>query len=171
MKATRVLLAAAAAAAGGLFAVPGLAQAAPQPTQFISVDLPGTASAGGNGFCAFPVHIDEVSHQRDMQRTRDGGVVDHFAGNATATVTNTATGKSLSYKINGPGTVAVAADGSFTIDAAGPNLLWTTVANSFSGVPQLAYTTGHVQVAVAASGLTTGYQLNGSSTDVCAALR
>jgi hypothetical protein len=56
--------------------------------------------------------------------------VDHFTGDAYATVTNTLTGKSFARTISGPGTVTTFPDGSFTIDAAGPNLLWTTVANS-----------------------------------------
>ena len=43
------------------------------------------------------------------------------------------------------------------------------MANSFSGVPQIAYTHGHVQVSVGASGLTTGYTLSGNSTNVDAA--
>jgi hypothetical protein len=46
----------------------------------------------------------------------------------------------------------------------------TTVDNSAEGVPQLAYTTGHVHVIVDSNGKTTEYELNGKSTDVCAAL-
>jgi hypothetical protein len=34
-------------------------------------------------------------------------------------------------------------------------------------VPQLAYTTGHVQVTVDENGQTTSYKLSGHSTDVC----
>jgi hypothetical protein len=170
MKTIRTLLAV-TAAIGGLVALAGPAQAAPPPIQTTAIDLPGTGTAGRNGFCSFPVHIDYISHQRDMHSTRpDGSTVDHFTGDAYATVTNTLTGKSFARTISGPGTVTTFPDGSFTIDAAGPNLLWTTVANSFPGVPQIAYTTGHVQVSVAASGLTTSYKLSGSSTDVCAAL-
>ena len=44
------------------------------------------------------------------------------------------------------------------------------MANSYPGVPQLAYTTGDVQFTVDASGKTTSYSLSGYSTDVCAAL-
>jgi hypothetical protein len=84
--------------------------------------------------------------------------------------TNLKTGKQLTYNISDPGTVVVNPDGSFSAHAGGANLLWTTVANSYPGVPQLAYTTGHVQFTVDASGKTTSYSLSGSSTDVCAAL-
>jgi hypothetical protein len=86
-------------------------------------------------------------------------------------VTNDDTGKSITYNVSGPGTQTVFLDGSFTIDAAGPNLLWTTVENSKpAGVPQLAYTTGRVRLAVDKTGHTTSYQLNGRSTDVCTKL-
>ena len=85
-------------------------------------------------------------------------------------VTNTVTGKTLRFNVSGPGTLTTFQDGAFALDVTGHNLLWTTVANSFRGVPQLAFTTGHVRVSVEASGLTTGYKLNGKSTDVCAAL-
>jgi hypothetical protein len=59
--------------------------------------------------------------------------------------------------------------------AEGSNLLWTTVANSYPGVPQLAYSTGHVEFTVLVDkkgnfGKTTAYSLTGSRTDVCAAL-
>ena len=80
------------------------------------------------------------------------------------------TGKTLNFRISGPGTFTDldgVAGGAFTLDLGGANLLWTTVDNSYPGVPQLAYTTGHVQVGVEASGLTTRYKLNGRSTDVC----
>jgi hypothetical protein len=45
-------------------------------------------------------------------------------------------------------------DGAFSIDAAGPSLLWTLRENlaDFPDVPTISYTTGHVTVEVAASG-------------------
>ena len=170
MRAPRTLLIT-AAVTGVLFALAGPAQAAPPPTTSFSTDLPGTKSAGNAGYCSFPVHLDEVLHEHNVISSGPGGAtIDHVTGTGRATVTNTATGKQLNFNISGPGTVTSYPDGAFTIDAGGPNLLWTTVANSFSGVPQIAYTHGHVQVSVAASGLTTAYTLSGNSTDVCAAL-
>jgi len=100
----------------------------------------------------------------------DGTTTLQIAGRARATVTNTVTGESVSYNISGPGTVVIAPDGAFSIDTHGPNLLWTTVANSYSGVPQISYTTGHVTLHVRASGVTDSYNLAGSQTDVCAVL-
>ena len=164
MKKTRTLLAAAAAIAG-LVALPGAAQAAPPQAQTFTIDLPGTNEplVGDNGFCPFPVQIVAVTNQL----TPHDKPVNNLTGFGSATVTNTLTGETLTFNISGPGTVTNNNVPPFTIDAHGPNLLWTTVANSFEGVPQLAYTTGHVQVTVDASGQTTIYKLTGHSTDVC----
>jgi hypothetical protein len=164
MKKTRTLLAAAAAIAG-LVALPGAAQAAPPQAQTFTIDLPGTdePGVGDNGFCPFPVQIVAVTNQL----TPHDKPVNNLTGFGSATVTNTVTGETLKFNISGPGTVTNNNVPPFTIDAHGPNLLWTTVANSFEDVPQLAYTTGHVQVTVDASGQTTSYKLTGHSTDVC----
>jgi hypothetical protein len=172
MKITRMSLAALAAVAS-LFAMAGPAQAdPPQAVLQDPVNLPGTNTAGNDGFCPFPVRIDVTTNQKTTKTTKnpDGSTSSHSAGFATATVTRTDTGKSLTYKISGPGTFTVFPDKSFTIDATGQNLLYTTVANSFDDVPRLSYTTGHVKVAVNAAGLTTDYSLSGRRTDVCAAL-
>ena len=100
----------------------------------------------------------------------DGTTTLQIAGHAEATVTNQSTGTSVDYNISGPGTLVLSPDGAFSLDVHGPNLLWTTPENSFPGVPTISYTTGHVTAQVAASGLTTSYQLRGRRTDVCAAL-
>jgi hypothetical protein len=161
-----------AIATAGLVAAAGPAQADPPPTVTQNFVLEGTATAGQNGYCPFDVQVDIVSHQRTTTTTlQDGTVVQRFTGNATATVTNPATGESITYNISGPGTLTTFPDGSFTIDAAGPNLLYTTVENTQpAGVLPLAYTTGRVQVEVDEEGQTTSYRLNGNSTDVCAEL-
>jgi hypothetical protein len=96
-----------------------------------------------------------------------------ITGHAKATVTNQTTGESVTYNISGPGTIVINnVDGSFSIDAAGPNLLWTSPENSFPGVPTISYTTGRVTLSVNAAGLTTSYTLAGGArqTDVCAVL-
>jgi hypothetical protein len=173
LKTMRIALAAVAAAAG-LLIMAGPAQADP-PQAVVPpgtpVVLAGTETAGSAGFCRFPVHIDVLSNQKVREtKNPDGSTTQHVTGWSKATVTNEETGKSITYKISGPGTLTIFPDQSFTIDAGGQNLLWTSVANSFAGVPQLAYSTGHVQVAVNATGLTTAYSLSGNRTDVCAAL-
>jgi hypothetical protein len=101
----------------------------------------------------------------------DGTTTLKITGHAQATVTNQSTGESVSYNISGPGTVVIYPDSAFSIDAHGPNLLWTAPENSFPGVPTISYTTGHVTLFVDAAGLTTSYQLRGRQTDVCAVRR
>ena len=164
MKTTRTSLVIAAAAAG-LVAAAGPAQADPVPTTTTTIHL-------NKNYCPFPVTIQFISRQQVTNTLLPNGATEsRFAGHAEAIVTNDRTGESITYDVSGPGTQTVFPDGSFTIDASGPNLLWTTVKNSQpAGVLQLAYTTGHVQLAVNKKGQTTSYQLNGSSTDVCAEL-
>jgi hypothetical protein len=182
MKKTRMLLAAAAAIAG-LVALAGPAQAVPPQAEHTIILLEGRSIAnddpplpalGDNGYCAFPVKIDYLSNQKGKETSGPpGSTATHFTGFASATVTNLATGKTFTFKVSGPGTFTdldSLPGGAFTLDLGGANLLWTTVANSYPGVPQLAYTTGHVQVEVNDAGLTTLYELNGNGgepTDVC----
>lgn len=170
MKKTRTLLAAAAAIAG-LVALASPAQAVPPQAQHTLIALDGTNTAGKNGYCAFPVDIDYLSNQKGKDTSGPpGSTATHFTGFASATVTNRDTGKTVKFNVSGPGTFTdldSLPGGAFTLDVMGHNLLWTTVANSFAGVPQLAFSTGHVQVAVDDAGLTTSYKLNGKATDVC----
>jgi hypothetical protein len=49
--------------------------------------------------------------------------------------------------------------------------MWTTKKNSFPGVPQISYTTGHVTFTLDPEGLTTSYTLEGNRTDVCEVLK
>jgi hypothetical protein len=162
MRKTRTLLAAAAAIAG-LFALPAPAQAAPPQALTFTISLPG---GGADGVCPFPVDIVVTTNQLTFHADRP---MNALTGFGSATVTNTVTGETLKFNISGPGTVTNNNIPPFTIDAHGPNLLWTTVANlrDFPDVPQLAYTTGHVQVTVDDTGHTTSYKLTGNSTDVC----
>jgi len=170
------MLLVAAAAVAGLVAVAGPAQAVPPGAATGSFVLPGTDDVGDEkGFCSFPVQVEYVNNQRYVQEVTgtDGSLTQHLTGYASVIVTNLDnTENSLTYIASGPGKYYYpnADDPStFSLDAAGPNLLWTTVANSYPGVPQLAYSTGHVQFSVE-SNLTTSYKLSGPRTDVCAAL-
>jgi hypothetical protein len=117
------------------------------------------------------VNIEYISKQQARTTTDpDTGVITQvLRGRASAVVTGN--GKTLTFHISGPGTLTSYPSGAFDIDATGPNLLWTTHANSFPGVPTIAYTTGPVHVEVNSTGLTTDYNLtSGNSTDVCALL-
>jgi hypothetical protein len=103
----------------------------------------------------------------------DGTATLDITGRLRATVENLETHKKASYNISGPGTVVLYPDGNVkSIDAHGPNLLWTTRLNSFPGVPFISYTTGHVTVQVdpLPFPITTSYTLSGSQKDVCGVL-
>jgi hypothetical protein len=169
-------------AAGGIVAAsfgitPGWAWAAntrPQPPAGFQ---PTTLSAD---YCGFEVRLESPRANEYVIRetVTDSGIVDKITGYLGVTATNLSSGKSLSYNISGPGTVTTRLDPAtgdylgFTIDSAGPNLLWTLPENSYQGVPTLSYTTGRIHVEVDANGMTTAYDLAGGSrqTDVCAAL-
>jgi hypothetical protein len=154
---------------GVLSAAPALADRPHVPLTADPVSLPA------EGFCGdFPVLIEFPDFNQYIIRQTtapDGTVTLQITGHAQATVTNQDTDESVSYNISGPGTLVLNPDGSFSGDLAGPNLLYTTQANSFPGVPAISYTTGHVTFAVNADGLTTSYTLAGHRTDVCAVLR
>jgi hypothetical protein len=177
MKKTRMLLAAATAIAG-LVAFAGPAHAVPpQATPAPPFTLPGTDTAGEDGYCPFAVEIVQAAIKPPVETDLpDGSTLLTFTGFGYATAKNVDTGKTLRFNISGPGSVTIdppeeeGGPSAFTIDAHGPNLLYTTDKNSFEDVPRLAYTTGHVQVHVLASGITDGYELSGRSTDVCALL-
>ena len=168
----RVLVGVVAGLIGGVAVTAPVAADPPLPLPTGPTALPGQDTLGTAGFCPFPVLIEYTRSTAHFRETTlpDGTIVFKVEGSAFVTVTNQTTGTSLSYNISGPGTLTVRPDGSFSLDVHGPNLLWTTVANSFPGVPQLAYTHGHVVVDVAASGQTVSYSLSGNSVDVCAAL-
>jgi hypothetical protein len=169
-------------AAAGLLAVAvfltGLLLAAPAGAQrphVLAVPTPNPLVL--EGYCDFTAVITFTNfNQYIIQQTTapDGTTTLHITGHAQATVTNETTGESITYNISGPATLVVYANGAFDIDAAGPNLLYTTRENlaGFPNVPTISYTTGHVIVEVDASGQTTGYDLAGGArqTDVCAVL-
>ena len=153
-----------------LLAVPAGAQRPHVPIPYSPVPL-------DERYCGFPVVITfpQVNQYIIRQTTSpDGTTTLQIAGHLQATVTNQDTGESVTYNISGPGSLVIFPDGAFSIDAAGPNLLWTLPENlvNFPAVPTISYTTGHVTVAVDASGQTTSYTLAGGArqTDVCAVL-
>lgn len=173
MKGLRRGLALAATGAVALVLV-GQLSAAPAEASDPRVPLPTPDPVALEGYCegftavvTFTTMNEYIIHQT---MAPDGTTTLQIAGHAEATVTNQSTGTSVAYNISGPGTVVSSPDGAFSLDVHGPNLLWTTPENSFPGVPTISYTTGHVTAQVAASGLTTSYQLRGRRTDVCALL-
>jgi hypothetical protein len=129
-----------------------------------------------SGYCAFDVAVHFVrSNEYVIRETTlpDGTVIDKITGNLAVELTNLSTGETRTYQINGPGTATFYPDGSFSVEAAGPNLYWTLPENlpeSPAGVPTLSYTTGYIAFAVDANGRTTSYVHQGATTDVCAQL-
>jgi hypothetical protein len=166
----------------GLLSVAPASAAPPAHSLPDPIVLPGSGP-GVDGYCdGFTVVVTFTKYKQQV--VQDTTVGDFqtlkFTGNAQATVTREDDPKkSVNYNVSGPGTIVTnLVDGSFSADAHGPNLLWTTKANSFPGVPQISYTTGHVTFAVGppppenpeAGGKTTSYNLAGRQTDVCAVL-
>jgi hypothetical protein len=171
---TRVRGSIRAGLAAALVAIPmGALAMAPANAQDPRIPLPPADAALNDQFCTFPVdvHFTDVNQYIIHQTTApDGTTTLDITGRARATVTNVSTGKKVSYNISGPGTIVFYPDGAFSIDAHGPNLLWTRRDLSFPGVPAISYTTGHVTLQVNASGLTSSYSLSGSQADVCKVL-
>ena len=102
-----------------------------------------------------------------------------YQGHLVASVQNVTSGKTLEYNSSGPGSVTTHSDGSYTVNTHGGNLFYTTVRNTFAGVPavpQIFYSTGHLVFTVAAGQLndnsapTVAWALTGRMTNVCAAL-
>src|SRR5215216_3989832 len=166
----------------GSIAVPvvliGLLWAAPAGAQRPHLPyIPGPNPTVLEGYCegfTAVVTFTELN-QYIIRETTDpvtGALTLKITGHAQATVTNESTGESVTYNISGPGNVVINPDGSFGVDAAGPNLLWTLPELSFPGVPSISYTTGRVTFSVDAEGNTTSYALAGGArqTDVCAVL-
>ena len=156
----------------------GLLWAAPASASEPRLPLPNPGPLELVGYCeGFTVLITWTEFNQYIIRAKtssDGTTTLKITGNAQATVTNETTGKAVSFNVSGPGTLVIFPSGAFSINAAGPNLLWTLPENllHFPDVPTISYTTGHVTVEVDASGQTTAYALAGGArqTDVCEAL-
>lgn len=164
---------------GGLLAVSlvGLLLAAPAGAQRPHDPLPAdpvVLEGYCTGFTAVVTFTKMNQHIIRETTAPDGTTTLKITGHAQATVTNQTTGESVTYNISGPGTLVLYRDGAFSVDAAGPNLLWTAPENlaNFPDVPTISYTTGRVSFEVDASGQTTSYTLAGGArqTDVCAVL-
>ena len=163
----------------GLLSVAPASAKPPQPLPTPDpIVLPQFVPDMVDGYCqGFTARVTYTKmKQKVVQDTTVGDVqTQKITGNAQVTVARLDEAgnvvKSVDYNVSGPGTLVInKKDGSFSVDAHGPNLLWTTKANSFPDVPQISYTTGHVTFAVNPAGLTTSYTLEGRQTDVCAVL-
>jgi hypothetical protein len=85
--------------------------------------------------------------------------------------TDTATGRSVTYNISGPGTSIAYANGDFLFDATGRNLLFLTPEQAAAtGLPQLFVTSGPISVLFRADGSVEVQRLGNHLQDICAAL-
>jgi hypothetical protein len=172
---SRIYRAALAATLTGLAALIAAAPAgAEDPREELPMQDPVVLKGYCPGFTAVVTWTDFNQYIVQQTTADDGTITLKITGSATATVTNQDSGKAVKLNISGPGTIVINRDGSFSIDAAGPNLFWTLRRNLrfFPDVPTISYSTGHVTLSVDAKGQTTSYSLAGGSrqTDVCAVL-
>jgi hypothetical protein len=92
-------------------------------------------------------------------------------GALKVTLTDTATGRSVTYNISGPGTSIAYANGDFLFNATGRNLLFLTPEQAAAtGLPQLFVTSGPISVLFRADGSVEVQRLGNHLQDICAAL-
>ena len=124
--------------------------------------------------CGFPIHVGVVKDNEYIIHSTtlaDGTLVQRITGSLLLSFTNTLTGKSVVQNIGGPGTVTFGADGSFRFDGQGHSAIFLDpVAQATTGMPGLAFTTGHVVFLVDANGLVQSFTASGNQTDGCALL-
>jgi hypothetical protein len=125
-------------------------------------------------FCGFAVEVVPTTNEFiKLLKTPDGSVIELLTGSAFASLTNLATGKTITENVSGPGTVTFFPDGSVTTAAKGlngPVVLAPADAARF-GLPIVSVTAGALTTSVAADGTITSVSLQGHVlVDVCAAL-
>jgi hypothetical protein len=92
-------------------------------------------------------------------------------GALTATFTNTATGRSVTYNVSGPGDSIAYANGDFLFDATGRNFVILTPEQvAMTGLPQMFVTSGLIRLLFRADGSVEVQRLGNHLQDVCAAL-
>lgn len=143
--------------------------------------LPGTDTAGIDGYCPFGVRLSFLVNDETGRTTTgpDGDQIQTYRGHLVVSLQNIETGKAITFNSSGPGAVTTHRDGSYTVDTHGKNLFFTTVRNTYPGppaVPQIYYSSGHLVFTVAAgqlndnTGPTLAWSLTGQLTNVCVEL-
>lgn len=124
------------------------------------------------GTCAFPVLAHTVTDKEYATFTTlpDGTVTEAITGKAVGEYTNLNSGKSIVVNTSGPGVVTFNTDGTIGVDLRGPSTwLFTPQEQADFGLPQFAYTAGHMQY-VYNGGLFQNLTFTGSVTDLCDSL-
>jgi hypothetical protein len=92
-------------------------------------------------------------------------------GALTATFTDTATGRSVTYNVSGPGDSIAYANGDFLFDATGRNFVILSPEQvAMTGLPQMFVTSGPIRLLFRADGSVEVQRLGNHLQDVCAAL-
>jgi hypothetical protein len=128
------------------------------------------------GICSFPVHLDfPVNNEYGTFSTAtDGSTVIKVTGNVFVTVTNKATGNSVTLNASGPATVTISPDGSIEqLDGDGLGLLFFTNGTKFGLPSGLVLTSGPVMFTedTATTSIISMAATPHVLVDVCAALQ
>ena len=92
-------------------------------------------------------------------------------GALKVTLTDTATGRSVTYNISGPGTSIAYANGDFLFAATGRNFVILSPEQvAMTGLPQMFVTSGPISLLFRADGSVEVQRLGNHLQDVCAAL-
>jgi hypothetical protein len=123
--------------------------------------------------CGTTVDATFPMNKEYQQVTTDAEGNQHIkvTGALKVTLTDTATGRSVTYNISGPGTSIAYANGDFLFNATGRNLLFLTPEQAAAtGLPQLFVTSGPISVLFRADGSVEVQRLGNHLQDICAAL-
>jgi len=120
------------------------------------------------GVCAFPVGIEVTTNKEFITTFSDGRQL--ITGAFKVRVTNLDSDESLDLNISGPGVITENSDGSVTLEAHGPWMIWFFPGDLGPGSPgRLFVNNGNFVETFSAAGLTIDKQ-TGSQQDICAAL-
>lgn len=125
-------------------------------------------------FCGFwidPTVLADKEYSKVVATLPDGTTVQQITGELKVSLTNRSTGKTIDYNISGPATLTTHPDGSTFLVSGGTGIqFFAPPADTAFGIPAVAYIQGHYTESVDGSGNITGFTLDGTATDVCAAL-
>jgi hypothetical protein len=127
------------------------------------------------GFCNFPVHFDFPINKEygTITMAADGSTIIKFTGSLFPSVTNEATGKTITLNASGPGTITISPDGTTEqFNAQGVGIIFAPNLTQFGFPSELVQTSG---LAVFTEDLGTGSIVSFTTVphlllDVCAAL-
>jgi hypothetical protein len=91
-------------------------------------------------------------------------------GALKVTFTDTATGRSVTYNVSGPGNSIAYANGDFLFNATGRNFIALFPNQVIPGLPQVFVTSGPIQLLFRADGSVEVQRMGNHLQDVCAAL-